>query len=152
MKRRKILVYVILSLLIVGGLLFGFNNDTHDAFPNIVTFISINIGFCITALSIISNSSFSKKLYDIEDSKDNSKTLLHILINKFKEAMVLFIITVACVLIYYFLEKNPFYFWLFKHHFSSTQLAQAFIWNFTIFSFYEIVSVINLLSKFIVRF
>lgn len=152
MKRIRILAYVILSILIVGILLFNFNKETKDALPNIVTFISITIGFCITALSIIANSPFSKKLYAIEDEKNNSKTLLHTLITKFKEAILLFTITIACILVYYFLEKNNSSFSLFKHSFTYTQLTQAFIWNFTIFSFYELVSVLNLLSKFIVRF
>lgn len=64
-----------------------FAKPGDKAFSDIVTFISIATGFSITSLSIIATSTFSKNLYQKEDSKDRSKTLLHVLVGNFKNSI-----------------------------------------------------------------
>ncbi len=152
MKKLKTFIYTITSLACILILLFYFNYDTSKAFSNIVTFISINIGFCITALSIIANSSFSKKLFSIQDSHDNSKTLLHILISRFISAIIVFLTTIAFVFIYDFVSMGELVnINIIGKHFTLTALIQAFVWYLTILSFYKLISVLALLGKFIVR-
>lgn len=78
--------------------------DISSSFDSIVTFLSIVLGFTITALSIIATSPFSKELYNIEDPKDNSKTLLHQLVYKFRVTTITSILTIVTILIYSFIK------------------------------------------------
>ena len=152
MKKLKTFIYTIASLACILILLFYFNYDTSKAFSNIVTFISINIGFCITALSIIANSSFSKKLFSIQDSDDNSKTLLHTLISRFINAIIVFITTIAFIFIYDFVSTaEVINIHSIGRYFTLTDLIKAVVWYLTILSFAKLISVLTLLGKFIVR-
>ena len=55
-----------------------------DLINNLIVFLSIVFGFCITSLSIFSTSSFVRGLYDKLDPNNKNQTLLHALLNKYK--------------------------------------------------------------------
>lgn len=83
------------------------NNVTVDkAFDMIGVVFSVLIGFSITSLSIIATSKFSKRLYQIESSQNNSKTLLHEIVDKFYSNMTLYILTVVLIIVYLIIPKS----------------------------------------------
>ena len=83
------------------------NNVTVDkAFDMIGVIFSVLIGFSITSLSIIATSKFSKRLYQIESSQNNSKTLLHEIVDKFYSNMTLYILTVVLIVFYLIIPKS----------------------------------------------
>jgi hypothetical protein len=146
----------ILILFIFGIVVFStiFNHKNSGAFDSISTFLSITIGFNITALSIIANSEFSKKLYSIESENDNSKSLLHELIELFRKSMRIFLTTIILILIYKFLpEKNAFCFEVVikKYPISFCIILKSTIWCLTILSFYYFINCFNVFSNFVIK-
>ena len=102
MKLAKNIIFFILSLGIMVIFATYLHFDNSKTFENILTFMSVTIGFSITALSIIATSSFAKDLYKQEAPKDNSKTLLHQLVGKFSNATIAFTTAITLILIYSF--------------------------------------------------
>lgn len=150
---KKILI-VFFSFIPIILLASFFNFDNSKAFVSIITFLSITIGFTITALSIIANSSFSKQLYSREDSKDNSKTLLHILVDHFKYSTFLFVTTIILIFIYFFFiedESKCEIFSILGNNISIPIILKATIWYSTIWSFICFIMLINLFSKFVIK-
>lgn len=150
---KHILLFIIVLILII---LFStvFNYDNSSAFDLIATFLSITIGFTITALSIIATSSFSKVLYQTEDKNNNSKTLLHVLINLFKKSSYVFIITIGLILIYKFFpssENENFLFIIKSYPISFFTLLKSFIWCLTIYSFYYFINLFETFAKFVIQ-
>lgn len=130
------------------------NFENSSAFDTIATFLSITIGFTITALSIIATSSFSKELYKIEDEKNNSKTLLHILINLFKTSTLIFIATIGLIITYKFIPtpKTIVPIFNFKSYpITLLTLLKSGIWCFTIISFYYFIKLFETFSKFVIK-
>jgi len=132
MKIKKIvktLVLVILSffMILLFSTVWNFEND--NAFDTIATLLSITTGFTITALSIIATSSFSKYLYSLEDAENNSKTLLHNLIGKFKTSTIIFIVTIGLILIFKFIASpSNVLFCIKSYPISFTILLKSVIW------------------------
>jgi len=152
MKIVKKVTYIVLSILLV--LLFStiWNFDNSSAFDTISTFLSITIGFTITALSIIATSSFSKYLYSLEDEKNNSKTLLHILIGQFKISTIIFIITIGLILIYKFIPTHEHKLFCIKSYpISFSIIIKATIWYMTIISFITFLKLFETFSKFVLK-
>lgn len=104
-KILKYITAVLFSLLCISVLSQTISINS-DAFDLIAIFLSITTGFTITALSIIATSPFSKNLYLIESPKDNSKTLLHELVDRFKNSMILFILTISQIIFFNLLPNN----------------------------------------------
>ena len=104
MKKIKRYSFILGTIILVILLMTKWNFDNSSAFTSILTFLSIIAGFSITALSIIETSNFSKELYLKESPKNNSLTLLHELISIFKNATLLFIITIILILLFEFLS------------------------------------------------
>ena len=154
MKIIKPIIFIIVFLLIV--LLFStvLNFDNSNAFDTIATFLSITIGFTITALSIIATSSFSKELYKTEDEKDNSKTLLHSLINLFKISTFIFIATIGLILTYKFVPAPKTVeptFLIKSYPITFLILLKGTIWCLTIISFCFFIKLFETFAKFIVK-
>lgn len=82
-------VFIIFSF-ILG--LFLFDKNYND-YSNIITFLSIMIGFKITSLSILFNSSLKKVLYDKKNS--DYKTELHRLKDFYKHSLYFEVISVT---------------------------------------------------------
>lgn len=154
MKIIKPIIFVVVFLLTV--LLFStvWNFENSDAFDTVATFLSITIGFTITALSIIATSSFSKDLYKTEDDKDNSKTLLHVLINLFQTSTFIFILTVGLILLYKFLPtEEPLQPKVFikSYPISVFVILKATIWCLTILSVYYFIQLFETFAKFVIK-
>lgn len=154
MKIFKQLVYITTFLLTI--LLFSTecNYDNAAAFDTIATFLSITIGFTMTALSIIATSSFSNELYKIEDEQDNSRTLLHVLINQFKTSAFIFISTIGLILFYKFFSKSQTVeatFFIKSQPITFFIILKSCIWCLTIVSFYFFVNLFETFSRFVIK-
>lgn len=85
-------------LLFISALIGYFIFDTSfDAYSDIITFLSIMIGFQITSLSILFNSPLKKDLYDKKIEK--YETELHRLKDFYKHAMVFEVISILIIFI-----------------------------------------------------
>ena len=148
----KSIIFVFVSLLLL--LLFStvWNYDNIPAFESISTFLSITTGFTITALSIIATTPFSKELYKIEDRKNNSKTLLHVLIDQFKTSTLIFITTIGMILVYKFIpHQQKTLFTIKTYPISLGIILKSSIWYLTIISFASFIKLFNTFSKFVIK-
>ncbi|MBN1969081.1 MAG: hypothetical protein JW870_06915 [Candidatus Delongbacteria bacterium] len=152
MKNKKLFrisIFLIISIILY---LTAIDSNTN-AFNNIITFLSIASGFSITSLSIIANSSFSKKLYKIEDKNDNSKTLLHILVKKFHSSLIIFILTISMILFFLLFEKSlsntTFYMKWFD--IKVLYVFTSIILTLTIYAFYFFISLLNIFTKYVIK-
>lgn len=148
---KKILM-IFVSLLII--LLFAIKlNLNIKAFDVIATFLSITTGFTITALSIIATSPFSKNLYNQESKKNNSKTLLHELVDNFKVSMLFFIVTISLItFINLFPEKYVFRkFEIIQFSISVNEILKSTILYFSVLSLISFIILFNTFSKFVVK-
>ncbi|NME70747.1 hypothetical protein [Flammeovirga aprica] len=146
-------IIIILIVTIIGSNRPEVKND--PLYNYILTFLSITIGFCITALTIIGSSKFSIKLYRLTSEKDRSKTLLHELTNNFKNTLYLFVSVVILIIIDALVSPMFFY-----KHTVSLELAflstsfefslKSLLFIFIIFlSTIGIVSFTKLLKEFV---
>lgn len=152
MKIFKNILFLLFTLLFLFLFATVWNFDNSTAFDTISTFLSITIGFTITALSIIGTSSFSKELYKIQDRTNNSKTLLHVLIHQFRISTIIFITTIGLILVFKFDSvSTETLFTLKKYPISFTIFLKAIIWYLTIISFVSFIKLFNTFSKFVIR-
>jgi hypothetical protein len=146
------LVYFLLSIFIIVSITF-LNFDNDKVFDEIVTFIAILVGFSITSLTIIANSQFSKHLIHLDDADNNSKSLLHNLLDKFKWSTLIFILTVAAIFIYNFIGTNIQFV---SHHlcgytFSFKGLLNAIVWYLTLWSFIKFIQLFKMIRQFVIQ-
>jgi hypothetical protein len=123
-----------------------------EVFDIIATFLSITIGFTITALSIIATSQFSKRLYKVESDKDNSKSLLHILVDSFKKSTIFFIGTIALIIFLgLFPENEMLSFYFLGTQYDFINILKTTILIFTIISFLSFIDLFYTFSKFVIK-
>jgi len=152
MRTIKLICYTVLSFIVVLFFSTVWNYNNIAAFSDIATFLSITIGFSITALSIISTSSFSKYLYSIENDQNNSKTLLHNLVDKFKTSITIFISTIGLILLFKFIpHPGKTLFYIKSHEISFNIILKSLIWYMTIISFLTFFNLFGKFSKFIIK-
>lgn len=152
MQLIKNIILFILSLVVIFLFATYLDFDNSKTFENILTFLSVTIGFTITALSIIATSSFAKDLYKQEAPKDNSKTLLHQLVGKFANATIAFATAITLILIYSFIEPikvTCFEFWNTK--ISIKSILSGAIWYLSFLSIWFFIDLIKLFSKFVIQ-
>lgn len=140
------------SLIVV--LIFALNlNINNKAFDVVATFLSITTGFTITALSIIATSPFSKNLYEQESKKNNSKTLLHELVDEFKTSMILFITSISFIVLLNLYSENyiPTSFTIFNTQISMIDILKSVILYFSILSLISFITLFNTFSKFVIK-
>ncbi len=123
--------------------------DNSSAFPYILNFLSIATGFTITALSIIATSSFSKKLHMIESKSNNSLTLLHLLVFKFRRSVVVFMLTIFLILVFEFIPKGEIL--NIGCGLTISSMLKGMIWYFTIVSWIIFLSLFLTFVKFIIK-
>lgn len=148
---KKILV-IICSFIII--FIFSMNVDLNiKAFDVVATFLSITTGFTITALSIIATSPFSKNLYDLESRKNNSKTLLHELVDKFKISMILFIVTISLIVVLNLYPEKyvDTKFVIIKSNISEIEILKSTILYSSILSLISFIRLFNTFSKFVIK-
>lgn len=142
--------------IVVCVAIFMFINYLHldnlSAFTDILTFLSITIGFSITALSIIANSSFAKELYQQEASDDNSKTLLHQLVGKFERSTVCFVAVITLILVLFFIEPIDFMnHRLYNLQISIKSILGSTVWFLTFLSVWLFIDLLKTFSKFVIQ-
>lgn len=144
---------IILSTIVIFIFSTYLHLDKTDlAFGHIITFLSIITGFCITALSIIATSNFAKELYKQEDQKNNSKTLLHNLIDAFKNCILSSSITIVLIIFSYYVSDIVFCKLIFLNTYISFEtVIIGTIWYFTIFSIIKFIKLVTLFSKFVIQ-
>lgn len=93
-RDRKVLILILLLSILIGYFIMP---ESYGQFSELITFLSILIGFQITALSILFNSRILKVLYD---SKNNIyRTELHRLKSYFSYSIYFEIISIVVLLI-----------------------------------------------------
>lgn len=148
----KNILVIIISILII--LIFSINiNLNNKAFDVVATFLSITTGFTITALSIIATSPFSKNLYEQESKKNNSKTLLHELVDKFKISMLLFIVTISFIIYLNLFNDNYVAksITIFKNTTTIIVIVKSTILYLSILSLISFILLFNTFSKFVIK-
>lgn len=98
--KLKILKYSVLALAL-GSFQYYFLGKWYlnDAvITNLIVFLSIIFGFYITSFSIFSTSDFVKSLYKRVNSKNKKETLLHSLLNEYKNGLLLILFTIVYLL------------------------------------------------------
>ena len=148
----KNLFILIFSTIII--LVLAINVDLNSkAFDVVATFLSITTGFTITALSIIATSPFSKNLYEQESKVNNSKTLLHELVDKFKTSMILFIVTITLIIFLNLFSDDyvstPIK--LFENKLSLLVILKSTILYFSIMSLTSFIILFDTFSKFVIK-
>lgn len=93
-KDKKILILLLLVSLPIGYFIIP---ESYGQFSELITFLSILIGFQITALSILFNSRILKVLYD--NKNDVYRTELHRLKSYFSYSIYFEIISIVLLLI-----------------------------------------------------
>ncbi|MFC6097935.1 hypothetical protein ACFPVY_14870 [Flavobacterium qiangtangense] len=148
----KNILLLIFSIIIILTFAVTTNLD-RKAFEVIATFLSITTGFTITALSIIATSPFSKNLYEQESKKDNSKTILHELVDKFKISMKMFIVTICFIILLNLFNENYVAksFIIFEHTITTIDLLKSMILYLTIVSLISFITLFDTFSKFVVK-
>lgn len=140
------LLSIILFVMLKWSILL---ND--KSFEIIATFLSIFIGFCFTALSIITTAKFSKTLFKIESKESNNKTLLHELIDEFRFAILNSTFCIILIILYFSFQQNFDLFFVAEINFSLKSLLSAFIVLFTFISFYYFFNLLSKFLKFIIK-
>jgi len=73
-----------------------------------LTVFSIFFGFYTTSFAVFATSKYLSKLYEIEDEKDNSKTLLDVLLEKFKTSTVILLCSIAYLITFLVILSNQY--------------------------------------------
>ena len=108
--------------------------------------------FSSRTLSIIATSTFSKYLYSLEDVKNNSQTLLHILIRQFKTSTYIFISTIGLILVYKFFPVSADNLFFIKSYpVSFSIILKSSIWYMTIVSFITFFRLFKTFSQFVLK-
>lgn len=152
MKINKFKIILSSAIIIFFLSTYLYIDKTESAFGNIITFFSIIIGFCVTALSIISTSNFANDLYKKEDSEDNSKTLLHNLVDAFTKCALGATLTIILILLSYYLTSIEFC----KLQFLATYISGktiiiGSIWYLSIATISLFIRLIFLFSNFTIQ-
>lgn len=145
---------ILFSIFLIAIFMIFFFYDikpSENSFEIIATFLSIFIGFCFTALSIITTSKFSKILFSTESKSDNSKTLLHELIDKFKYAIINSTICIILIIIYFSLNQKTDYILISYQNISLKFILSTFILFFNIISFYYFFKLLNIFLQFVIK-
>lgn len=147
------LIQLIVLVLIFFTLFSKYDLNAHENFDWMINFISISIGFSVTALSVVATSNFSQVLYK-KQSNQNNKTLLHELVDLFKTANLLFIFNIPLIFGYSLISRE----WvisktLFAYGLTLNLLHffDSIIWSFLFLSIYYFYKLFNLFSNFVIK-
>lgn len=125
--------------------------DKCYKFEEILTFLSIVLGFTFTGMTLISGAEFSKKLYSRESKKNNAQTQLHELVEIYFISTKWFIIN--SILIIFFSVFKSFFgiIILFSHEIDFYRIMFISITYLTIISFYKFYSLIKLFKNQVIQ-
>ena len=149
----KCAIYIFFTFffyLVISKYNLGFSGKISD----LLSFLSIAIGFCITSLSLIATTKFSQTLYNIQSKNRNDKTLLHELIQIFQTANYYFLILICLIICYLFIE-NIFEGNFIKHNISwqieTKNIFQSCITSLIFISLYKFYRLIQILGKYVIQ-
>jgi hypothetical protein len=91
----NIIFWIIIILSTIGG--YFFFETTFKRYSDLITFLSIMIGFKITSLSVLFNSPLKKTLFDIKIEKYDTE--LHRLKDFYKHSLVFEVVAVLLIFI-----------------------------------------------------
>lgn len=91
---NKIFLGLLLISFIIGILLY---DNTFDRYSDMITFLSIMVGFKITSIAILYNSALKKTLYNLKNKEYGTE--LHRLKYFFKHALVFEMLSILIILI-----------------------------------------------------
>ncbi|NHQ60565.1 hypothetical protein G9409_08190 [Chlorobium sp. BLA1] len=150
MLKKILLIAFSIVVILIFSLMTNINNKAFDV---VATFLSTTTGFTITALSIIATSPFSKNLYDQESKKDNSKTLLHELVDKFRVSMMLFIATISLIIFLNLFPENYIAttITIFKNKITTIEILKSTALYFSILSLISFLILFITFSKFVIK-
>lgn len=95
-KKHKRLMIALFMLLFVCSMVFRFNIKTIGS--DILTVISIALGFYIAVIAILFGSKITKVLYETVDKENPVNTQLHSLLSYFQSGMYIGVLTIIIVL------------------------------------------------------
>ncbi|MBW1649636.1 MAG: hypothetical protein JRJ44_02955 [Deltaproteobacteria bacterium] len=107
--KGKDLLYFILIILLSFACGFKIYDKKYDGYSDLITFLSIMIGFKITSLSILFHSPLKKTLFDRKIGK--YQTELHRLRDYYKHSLIFDVLAIVALFI---LPEEIFLFNLFK--------------------------------------
>lgn len=149
-------VKLIYLALLIGLMLFifsWFDVKSSASFEMMLSFMSITIGFSVTALSLVASSSFSKVLYG-KSGKSNNKTQLHDLIDLFKQANSLFLLNIMLIFFHSWFSQD----WLKSVSVSVkgvvlnlSHLFGAIVWGLLILSIIVFFELFNMFCSYIIQ-
>ncbi len=151
MKNRFFLLF---ALILAFTVIFSwFDVETSSSFEMMMGFMSITIGFSVTALSVVASSKFSKTLYGKQGSSNN-KTQLHDLIDLFKNANFLFLFNIAIIFIHSWFSNG----WLKtlglvikEKSWNLGHLFEGLIWAILCVSIFEFYKLFNMFCMYIIQ-
>jgi amino acid permease len=91
----SLLFWIIIAISCIVGIVVV--DENFNNYSDIITFLSIMIGFQITSLSILFNSPLKKHLYDIKSSR--YKTELHRLKDYYRHALYFEVIAIVIIFV-----------------------------------------------------
>lgn len=147
------LIYLALLIGLMLCIISWFNVKSSASFEMMLSFMSITIGFSVTALSLVASSSFSKVLYG-KAGKSNNKTQLHDLIDLFKQANSLFLVNIMLIFLHSWFNQE----WLESVSFSLKvvvvnlgHLFEAIVWGLLILSVIIFFRLFNMFCSYIIQ-
>lgn len=145
----KLSILLKIILLIVLILFSNTSNPFDKAFSDIITFISLAIGFCITSLSILATSTQIVTADLVHRLKGNELSLFEELVRIFKKSILYFTLTICLILMYKYLEPNFLIWTLFKLKIDLMAKLAGVIWSLTIISILSFGILMNFFLNYV---
>jgi len=145
--KLSLITLALIAVVLVQRFAFGSYNISVDVISDLIVFLSIMFGFCATSLAIFSTSKYMGALYKVQDISNNSRTLLHTLIGKYKLGLNCSLIS---VLYFLFLE-------VFALNFGTTQSVSLLnplslgIFPLVVLNFYFGFTLMSTLTKVVIK-
>lgn len=135
-KTITIIIVFIISFIAQFYLNFTISNDFIST---LLTVFSIIFGFYSTSFAVFATSKYLSKLYQLENPKDNRKTLLDDLLQEFTFATHFLLITLIYLVISYIFIEN-------KYNLPLTYLLYL-LWGFLVLNFFYAFKTISTFIK-----
>lgn len=143
---KKVLALSILLILVAVQYLFMQDYYiSSDIISSLIVFLSTAFGFYIASLAIFATSSYVAGLYEITDSQNRNRTLLHALVENYRFGLVSILTSVLYFLVIQFLVQ------LSNNQLSLGTIVALPLVFVILFNFYHIFKMLNDLINVIVQ-
>lgn len=101
-KKDNCIIFIVSILIFFISIKFRFSFFTTKNYDpaNVITFLSIVLGFQTGAFALLFSSTIVRDLYKIKDSEDNKITLKHRLKNYYKSSFVASILSILFLILF----------------------------------------------------